>query len=244
MSDALDDRMKQAQIDKTSAETEKLRRETEGLKSQAWGNFWSEAIKVLGGVLLGVGGVVVAYTQYEVSELKAKIAKDDLERARIAKADAEKVQVAAEAAASAAYAKRDLAIKEQRDSEATVAELKNYLAQTKSALNATKPAEARARLAYIHFRGDLTRDLINELRATLASKSFDAPGSERVAGDYQNLVKYFRDNDSTPAANLAAVVETFFTAKGCPLKLRVVPSGAANLPDPPLEVWLAHKCTK
>jgi len=161
----LDDQLKQSQIDKTTAEARKLQIEADSVRNQAWSSFWSEAVKVLGGVVLGVGGVVVAYTQYEVSELKAKIAKDDLSRAQSAKSDAEKALATAEAAASAALAKRDAAVKEQRDAEAAVAELKTTLTQTTNALKAAKPTEVKAaRLAYIQFRGDLNRELINDLR--------------------------------------------------------------------------------
>ena len=240
----LDDQLKLAQIEKTAAEAKKLTREAESLKNQAWSNFWSEGVKVLAGVVLGIGGVVVAYTQYEVGELKAKIAKDDLSRAQAAKSDAEKSLVAAEAAASAALMKRDAAIKEQKDAEAAVAELKATLAQTTNALKAAKPGEVRSRLAYIQFRGELSRDLINDLRQSLTSKEFNAPGAERVAGEYQNLVKYFKSTESRDAEELAAAVETFFASKGCPLKMRVVPATATSSQNPPLEVWLAHRCTR
>jgi len=232
----LDDRLKQAQIDKTSAETRKLEKEADAVDLQVRSDFWSEAIKILGGVVLGIGGVVVGYTQYEVGELKAKVAKEDLARAQTAVAEAE-------SAASAAFAKRDIAVREQKDAEIATAEFKSSLTATNSALKAAKPAEVKARLTYIQFRGDLSRDLINELRVSLAGKAFNAPGSERVAGDYQNLVKYFNGTESGDGEQLAAAVEAFFSAKGCPLKMRVVPAVSTTIKNPPLEVWLSHKCS-
>lgn len=54
---------------------------------------------------------------------------------------------------------------------------------------------------------------------SLAEKSFDAPGAERVGDDYQNLVKYFKPTDSDDAERLASAVASFFPAKGCPVKL-------------------------
>jgi hypothetical protein len=110
-------------------------------------------------------------------------------------------------------------------------------------LRNAKPTEARTRLAYIHFRGDISRDLINELRTALSGK-FNAPGAERVAGEYQNLVKYFNSAEDKDARELASAVEMFFSTKGCPLKMRVVPATSAKIQNPPLEVWLSHSCVK
>jgi hypothetical protein len=232
---SLDDQLKKAQIEKTAAEAAKLSREAESLKNPGWGHFWSETVKILGGVILGIGGVVVAYTQYEVGELKAKAAKDELARAVGARSDAE-------AATRAAEARRDAAIREQKDAEAAVAELKKSLAQTSSALTAAAPGQVKSRLAYIQFRGEMSREVINELRAALSKKLFNAPGAERVAGEYQNLVKYFRPGENADADELSAAVEAFFAARGCPVKMRVVPATTSTVQSPPLEVWLAHKC--
>jgi multidrug efflux pump subunit AcrA (membrane-fusion protein) len=239
---SLDDQLKQAQIAKTNAETKKLDKEAETVKANAKSEFWSEAIKILGGIVLGIGGVTVAYTQYEVSELKAKIAKEELSKAQDAKVAAEKAKLAAEAAASSAMAKRDQAVREQRDAEAAVAELKTTLTQTNNELKTAKPSEHKERLAFIQFRGDLTREVINELRTSLARKAFNAPGAERVNGEYQNLVKYFKSNESADAEELGSAVEAFFASKGCPIKMRVVPATKASAVSPPLEVWLALKC--
>jgi hypothetical protein len=239
----LDDQLKQAQIAKTNAETRKLEKEADAVVANGRSEFWSEAIKILGGVVLGIGGVTVAYTQYEVGELKAKIAKDDLSRAQAATALAEKAKAAADIAVTSALAKRDAAIREQREAEAAVAELKATLTQTNNALKTAKPSDNKGRLAFIQFRGDLTRDLINELRVNLAHKAFNAPGAERVSGEYQNLVKYFKPTESGDAQELANAVESFFASKGCPLKMRVVPATNATAVSPPLEVWLALKCS-
>jgi Tfp pilus assembly major pilin PilA len=239
----LDDQLKQAQIAKTHAETSKLAQEAEAVSKNVRSGFWSETIKILGGVVLGIGGFFAAHSQYELSELKAKMANEVLAKAQGATALAVQARLAAETAAAAAMAKRDVALREQRDAEAAVAELKVTLTKTDSALQTATPGASKGRLAFIQFRGELKRDLINQLRLSLAEKSFDAPGAERVGGDYQNLVKYFKPTDSGDAERLASAVESFFAAKGCPIKLRAVSASATAVANPPLEVWLTLKCS-
>jgi hypothetical protein len=240
----LDDQLKQAQIDKTHAERKKIDKEAEAVGTQVKNGFWSEAIKILGGVMLGIGGVVIAYTQYEVGELKAKIAKEELSKAQVERAEAEKAKKAAVADVAAAILKRDAAIREQKDAEAAVAEFKKSLVQTTNTRRNAKPSEAKTRLVFIQFRGDLSRELITDLRTALSGKFFNAPGAERVDSDYQNLVKYFNSAESNDATELASAVESFFASKGCPLKMRVVPATSEKIQNPPLEVWLHHNCTK
>jgi hypothetical protein len=237
---SLDDRIKLAQVAKTEAETAKLLKEAGAVQVER--PQWSEVIKLLGAVVLGIGGSVAAYTQYEMGELRAKVARDDLVRSQVAAKDAIDQKTRAEAEAAAAVAKRDVAQRELKEAMTAVAELKSSLTQSDTDLKAAKPAAAKDRLAFIQFRGDLKRELINELRGALKGKSFNAPGAERVGGDYQNLVKYFKPGDSADAEALSQAVEAFFAAKGCPLKMRVVPATGAASQSPPLEVWLSHKC--
>jgi hypothetical protein len=243
MSDTiLDDSLKQAQIRKTEIETQKLEAEIKNLGKQARNNAWVEPIKLIGGVVLGLGGAVAAYTQYEVAEMRVKNANTELKVAEDGLKRLKDEQATAEVATKAAQTARDKALKEQKVLEEAVKSYKVSLAQTDSRLREVKPATG-SRLAYIQFRGELSRDLINELRANLAEKSFNAPGAERIAGEYQNMVKYFKPSDSTAAKQLAEAVESFFQAKGCPLQLHLTPATSTTVQNPPLEVWLAHKCS-
>lgn len=223
---SLDDQIKLAQIAKTEAETEKLKKEAFAVRVEE--TKWLEGIKLIGGILLGIGGGVAAYTQYEMGELRAKVAKDDLGRF--------------EAAAVAAVTKRDAAIRELNEAKAAVGELKTSLSQSESELKVAKPAAVRDHLTYIQFKGSIKRELINELQTALKSKGFNAPGSERVAGDYTNQIKYFRTEDKAAAETLSATVQAFFVANQCPVTLPVVQvtTGKTNSP---LEVWLSHSCT-
>ena len=232
---SLDDRLKLAQIDKAQAESRKLVREADAAPRQLRAAFWSEAIKIVGGVVLGIGGIVSAVTQYQVAEYKSTIARMELR-------EAENVKAAAIAAANDAVARRDAAIREREDAERAIQELKTALTRTTSAMRAATPELVKSRLAYIQFRGDLSRGVVDDLRQALLESAFSAPGAERVAGEYQNIVKYFSQQDAADAERLARAVEAFFTSRGCPLAMRVVPAGAPTGPTPPLEVWLAHSC--
>lgn len=97
---ALTDALAQAQLDKLRAETRKLDSEAAAALRQGRGQALSELVKVCGAVLLGAGGVLAAWTQYEVSELKAKAAQQELRSAEAAKSEA----LAAASAASAQFA--------------------------------------------------------------------------------------------------------------------------------------------
>lgn len=246
---SLRDQLQLAQIDKTRAEARKLDKEAEAVVRQVRSDFWSEVVKIVGAIVLGIGGAVAAYTQHELAELKAKVAEDKQKEAESAMAAAEQARktafaatAEAEATRRAAEARRDAAIREQREAEANAAQLRASLKQTDTALKQATPGGQTRRLVFVQFQGELTRELINELRISLGGKGFDAPGAERKSGDYQNLVKYFTPSDRRNAEELAVAVEGFFASKGCPVKMRIVPVNVESQRNSPLEVWLAMKC--
>src|ERR1700712_4946500 len=106
---SLDDRLKRAQVERTLAEIGKLRRETDAVELQMEktraearktlseaaavdrnirGAEWTEPLKLLAAVILGIGGAVAAFTQYEVAELRAKQANGETMKAEAAAASA------------------------------------------------------------------------------------------------------------------------------------------------------------
>lgn len=87
--DPLDREKRQAEITKTLAEAEKLRREAITAERQARALAWGEPLKVLGALILGAGGAIAAYTQFEVAELKAKSANQEVKLAQEARGVAE-----------------------------------------------------------------------------------------------------------------------------------------------------------
>jgi hypothetical protein len=112
------------------------------------------------------------------------------------------------------------------------------------------PAEAKAaaavfsNLLYIQFQGQITRELINELRRVHQEEGLAAPAAERVAGDYKSTVRYFHDDDRTKAEAVAERSKRFFQEKNCPLSVGVEPvtSSRSKVPAGQLELWINHSC--
>lgn len=224
---SLDDQLKLAQIEKTRAEAAKLLTESSVAKRSTASGVISEAIKILAGVVVGVGGFLAASTQFEVAELRAGYANEKLK--------------AAEAAAFAASAAASSAIQRKDEAERLIAEYKETLEKQQQAKPLVQ-GEARPRLVYIQFRGGMTRARVNGLRASLSDSGFNAPGAERVQGDYGSLLKYFSDGDAQAAANLKVAVEKYLKQQGCEETLRLVKPGNPSGKSSPLEVWLQSDC--
>jgi hypothetical protein len=225
-----------AETEKLLAEKQKLEQEAATLPKQAKGSYWSELIKILGAIVLGIGGVVtaggsyfVARNQVELAEIKSSIA---VEKAK-----------AAEAAVEIALRNRDAARKEEAEAARSAQELRDSLAALTTRVQASKPELVQRKLVYIQFQGSLARSIVNDLRSSLEAQIFTAPGAERLSGDYPSQVKFFRPEDEQVANLLAKSSEDFFAARGCPLKLRVT-SARAGSAAPPLELWLAHSCSQ
>jgi hypothetical protein len=242
--------LKAAQINKLRAETDKLTAEKKKLEAEAvavprvaTGSYWSEVVKIVGAVVLGIGGFVtavgsyfVAKNQVELAELKSAHA---VEKARAAEAAAS----AASAAEASAIRRRDDARKEEAIALKNADELRKALAEQTSQVQTARPELLKRRLVYVQFQGSLSRTLVNELRTSIEARGYSAPGAERLEGDYRNLVKFFRAEDGDAATTLVKLTEQFFEAKGCPIRLVPVQAKAASA-APPLELWIAHSCPR
>ena len=242
--------LKAAQIEKLHAETAKLLAEQKKLEADtaavpriATGSYWSEVVKIVGAIVLGIGGFVtgvgsyfVAKNQVELAELKSTHAGERAKNAELA------ASAASEAEANA-IKRRDDARKEEAAAVKNADELRKFLAEQTARIQTTKPELLKQRLVYVQFQGSLNRALVNELRLTLETSGYSAPGAERRDGDYRNLVKFFRKDDEVPAAKLSKLTEEFFQSKGCPIQLSTVEAKATST-SPPLELWLAHSCPR
>lgn len=239
-SDTDDVRIKSAQLEKINAETEKLRTdkrkielEMETAAKQAGFSYWAEIIKITGAVILGLGGFITAASSLAVSWQKVDQAKDEFKKAQAEIQEANKIKAKVIAESNDAIRARDLASKEAADKKKEVEEYKRFL-------NANKNIP-EGKLVYVQFQGGLQRQLINELRQSLNTKGYSAPGAERLAGKYSSTVKYFHESDKAAADKLVHDTEAFFAAKRCPVKLSSQksqsPAGYTAM-----ELWLSHTC--
>src|SRR2546426_4468698 len=79
--------------------------------------------------------------------------------------------------------------------------------------NTKNPAQVIP-LVYVEFEGDIKRDLIQDLRATLNNQGFPAPEAKRIQGDYYSEVRYFNPEDKRLAEDVARMAKKFFESKG------------------------------
>jgi len=112
------------------------------------------------------------------------------------------------------------------------------------AAEAKAAAAVFSNLLYIQFQGQITRELINELRRVHQEEGLAAPAAERRAGEYGSAVRYFHDDDRAKAEAVAARSTRFFQEKNCPLVIGVesVTSLRSKVPAGQLELWINHSC--
>lgn len=108
------------------------------------------------------------------------------------------------------------------------------------------PREEVVPLVYIQFRGDLSRDLLEDFRAELNQSGFAAPGNERIQRQFSSRVSYFRQQDRIFAEAVAMRAERFFEQNGCPVNfpLLYLPEYVANADPRQVEVWINHNCPR
>lgn len=195
--ESLECQLTRAQIEKTLAEARKLDREAAPAERQSRGAAWSAPLKTLGGAILGLGGIIAAWTQYEVAELKARAANLELQTAEKGRKEAQeaaskaltelhtsesrtrqaqKEAAIAEASKKDALTGRASALGEQKKIEAEIAKLKTTLAQTTRDLQASEQETRKA-------RGDLQTQVLLGLKseaALLATKLLEKAKSEGI----------------------------------------------------------------
>lgn len=233
---SLDDRVKQATLDKLLAEVDKLRSETlaahrAGDKSRAEAlklrcearalsinkrtERYTEPLKVFGAAILGAGGVVAALTQYQVADLKAEAARKARDEAQAAYAvsvqrqgEAEAKAATASALAASAAARREAAEKLAQDA-VTKAE------QARGDMRVAQAAIVTATQA----RETLARD-IDKLKVELSQTQVTLTAAKAEASDARStLEKGVLDGLQPSARDLAGKLLSAARSRGIPLTL-------------------------
>lgn len=234
MSD-LDEEKKRAEITKLQAETRKLDREATNSVPQARIAYAAEVAKLVGAVILGIGGVAVAIYKTDEAKTIVSAAKSDLAETTQKLKEVEEKRVVSEA-------KLKQADSDVAQLEGAAGDLKKKIAELELKRKSLEGSKDQPRLVFVRFRGDLRRESINDYSAFLATKAFDAPGPLRIAGSYGNKVRYFQAADSEIAKNLADETRGFFRQRGCLAEMSMeLVSGVSPTP-PQLEVDLAPQC--
>lgn len=210
---------------------------------------WTEIVKVLGAIVIGLGGLIAAYHQHELAEAKVLLAEMKAKEAESVLIETNRAIDQADRELKDLTESKNKALEEKSKAESEAREARNALEEYKLELSkldaevrSQDPATNRDNLVYIQFRGDITRGRINDLRETINTKGFNSPGAERIDGEYSNIVKFFSDSDSSAAKKLAEVTEKYFIDAECPLSIRLVPVDPGDKEATPIEMWLSHAC--
>ena len=113
-----------------------------------------------------------------------------------------------------------------------------------AAAEVARDSATTARVVYIQFRGTISRDLVNELRARINGAGYNAPGVERIDRSFATAVKYFHPEDEALAAEIARQTREFFAGRRCPLSISPKDASGSGLRAPvgQVEVWIDLNC--
>lgn len=234
--DNLEKKKLQVEIDKIEAEKDKVMQETLNLKKTATFSLISNFVSVIGGVIIGSVGILAVITGAE----RAIVQKDkaEMDKAKII----EETKKEKDKIIKDAQKEKERIIKEGKDE---VEEYKkSYSKYREKTLNATSLADLKTKgLVFIQFRGSVQRSVMNELAQMYKQNGFQAPGVERLAGNYQTKVRYFNQEDSTLANQVAEIAKNFFIQKQCPIqqeiKVEKFSKNGKDVPKGQLELWVS-----
>ncbi|MCX2863682.1 M15 family metallopeptidase [Paucibacter sp. PLA-PC-4] len=200
--------------EKSRAEAVKLRCEARALSANKRGERLTEPLKLFGVAILGVGGAVAAYTQYEVAELKAKAAKLETSQAEkvrdealsVSKAamerrrDAEESAIKAAALAASAAEQRDVVEKLAAAASIRAAESRRDVLTAQAAVVAAKAERKRlanditalqAELGQTKFKLAAASTEATQARSTLEKGVLDGlqPSARELASRFLDAAK-------------------------------------------------------
>jgi hypothetical protein len=97
-------------------------------------------------------------------------------------------------------------------------------------------------IVFIQFQGDIQRSVIKRLQDELNATGYNAPGVDRVEGDYSNEIRYFHKEDAAFAIKVCEITQQFLmkTGKDSQLNCRDLSVKKFQAPKGQVEVWLRY----
>lgn len=244
-SDNLKERKLQAEIEKINAEKSKILQEAENLQRTTIWSLRANFVSIIGGVFIGGLGILALITGSQQMALQEKLLDTKKQEVlELEKKIEEKSQKIKQKSQEITELQKNIDEKKKayddwQKSYAELVKMKNELAK---ALNRTK-LETQG-IVYIQFQGSLERNSMKQLAKLYQQKGFQAPGVERIAGDYRNEVRYFNPSDAELASQVATIAQNFFAQKSCPIEnIKLNPlKNNNNVPKGQIELWIHHSC--
>ncbi|CCI21339.1 hypothetical protein [Microcystis aeruginosa] len=244
-SDNLKERKLQAEIDKINAEKDKILQEAENLKKTTIWSLRANFVSIIGGVFIGGLGILALITGSQQMALQEKLVdtkkQEVLDLEKTIQQKSQEIQQKSQEITKQQknIDEKKKAYDDLRKSYAELVKTKNELAK---ALN--RPKLETQGIVYIQFQGSLERNSMKQLAKLYQQKGFQAPGVERIAGNYRNEVHYFNPSDAELASQVATIAQNFFAQKSCPIeniKLQKLTNNN-NVPKGQIELWIHHSC--
>jgi len=234
-SDNLKERKLQAEIEKINAEKSKILQEAENLQRTTIWSLRANFVSIIGGVFIGGLGILALITGSQQMALQEKLV--DTKKQEVLELE-KKIE------------EKSQKIK-QKSQEIT--ELQKNIDEKKKAYDDLRKSYAELvkqtkletqGIVYIQFQGSLERNSMKQLAKLYQQKGFQAPGVERIAGDYRNEVRYFNPSDAELASQVATIAQNFFAQKSCPIEnIKLNPlKNNNNVPKGQIELWIHHSC--
>jgi hypothetical protein len=110
--------------------------------------------------------------------------------------------------------------------------------QSKNATEANVISSFNKKICYIQYNNSAGEDKIRDFQNALKTKEWVAPGIDYVAGNYNNIVKYFNDEDKTLAEKAATIAKAYFNND---FQVVAILSSKYKVPKGQLEIWINNK---
>jgi hypothetical protein len=110
--------------------------------------------------------------------------------------------------------------------------------QSKNATEANVISSFNKKICYIQYNDSTNAAVIRNFQNTLKSKEWIAPGIDYVAGNYNNLVKYFNDEDKALAQRAAGLAKASFNSN---FQVVAILSSKFKVPKGQIEIWINNK---